>query len=246
MGLCLYNGRAIETGAPAFESDCSFAVSYVPNFKNETRIADYLYEAWTQAGARNQDWVTSMLFYVKKWIILDLLVTIALACAGYFGIHFLGLPVHVEWNAITALYSFLAFIVITAWTFLVQMGYSWIKGSHFAKKLTLSLAQHYAHASIAQALFGAVTASLGEELFFRGFIQMKWGLLAGAVAFGIAHWGPKDIRTVSYWSFLHGLLFGLAYQLTGNLAVPMISHGVFDFAAMLYFRRFVAKQAPAI
>jgi len=187
-----------------------------------------------------------MLFYVKKWIFLDLIVTAILAYAGYSGIHFFALPVHIWWNASTVLYSFLAFIIIAAWTFLVQMGYARVKGPQFAKKLTLSLAQHYAHSSIVQAFFGAVTAACGEELFFRGFIQGKWGLLAGSAAFGIAHWGPKDIRTVSYWSFLHGLLFGLAYQLTGNLAVPMISHGVFDFTAMLYFRWFVTEDAPAV
>lgn len=187
-----------------------------------------------------------MLFYVKKWILLDLLVTLVLAGAGYGGIRYFSLPIHIEWNLATVLYSLIAFAAIGSWTFLVQAGYAWFRGQEFATRLTLSLAQQYAHASIAQALFGAITASCGEEVFFRGFIHTKWGIFAGAVAFGIAHWGPKDIRVVSYWAFMHGLLFGLAYQLTGNLAVPMISHGVFDLSAMLYFRRYVAQHTATV
>jgi membrane protease YdiL (CAAX protease family) len=64
----------------------------------------------------------------------------------------------------------------------------------------------------------------------------------GSVTFGLAHFGKKDIRVVSYWSFIHGLLFGLSYQLTQNLAVPVIAHGLFDLGGVTYFQRLMRQR----
>lgn len=77
---------------------------------------------------------------------------------------------------------------------------------------------------------------IGEELFFRGLIQGKWGVLAGAIAFGLGHIGKKEIRVISYWSFAHGFWLGLFYYYSGDLSVPMIAHGLFDLGGILYFR----------
>ena len=126
----------------------------------------------------------------------------------------------------------------------MQRSYAIIKGDEYAKNLTESLAKHYSGGSIVQALAGGITAALGEELFFRGFIQGEWGIIAGSIVFGLAHLGKKDIRIVSYWSFIHGLLFGLAYYVTGNLFVPMMAHGLFDLGGVVYFQRMMRKKIP--
>jgi membrane protease YdiL (CAAX protease family) len=171
-----------------------------------------------------------MLFYIKKWIWLEILVT-----AYHLSITF-------QLDVISVIQAVIAVAIITSWTFVVQKGYGLIKGKAFEIELTQSLAGHYAAGNVLQAFFGAITAACGEELFFRGFIQTKWGVIAGAIAFGLAHFGKKDIRTVSYWAFGHGLLFGLTYYFTGNLAVPMMTHGMFDFGGLLYFRSFMRRQ----
>lgn len=184
-----------------------------------------------------------MLFYIKKYIWLELAVTLLLGSAGYIGIRSFDLPFDISFNLLTVVYGFAAFVAITGWTFLVQKGYAFLRGKEFAKQLTISLAKEYAEASPLQAIFGGITAAFGEELFFRGFIQGKWGIAAGTILFGLAHFGKKDIRVVSYWSFAHGLLFGLSYSLAGNLLVPMIAHGLFDLGGVVYFRIFM-KNAP--
>ncbi|HEX9454212.1 MAG TPA: CPBP family intramembrane glutamic endopeptidase [Candidatus Binatia bacterium] len=175
-----------------------------------------------------------MLFYVKKSLWLDLTVTLFLGGVGWLGIQYFSLP-SVLLITPTAIFQGLAsFLLITAWTFLVQRGYALIKGNDYAKALTEALAKEYHDASLLKALAAGVTAAFGEELFFRGFIQQKWGLIAACATFGIAHYGKKDIRIISHWSFIHGLLFGLSFKVTGNLLVPFLAHGLFDLGGVIY------------
>ncbi len=128
------------------------------------------------------------------------------------------------------------FVLIAMWTLAVQKGYALIKGQAYADAITESLAKEYFHTSWVHAVAGGLTAALGEEVFFRAFIQGQWGLLAGSVTFGLLHFGGKDIRVVSYWSYVHGLLFGLSYSLTDNFVVPVLTHGLFDLGGVLYFQ----------
>ena len=139
--------------------------------------------------------------------------------------------------------GFVGFLLITAWTFTGQSGYVIVKGEDFAQQLTKSLAKEYADASMFKAIAAGITAALGEEIFFRGFIQQKGGLFIASFLFGLAHYGKKDIRPVSHWSFAHGLFFGMFYTLTGNLSVPLLAHGLFDIGGVIYFRRFM-RGAP--
>jgi membrane protease YdiL (CAAX protease family) len=184
-----------------------------------------------------------MLFYVKKFIWLNLGVTLLLGGAGYFGISYFQLPVTISLTSYSVVFGLCTAAVITIWTFTVQNGYALIRGQEYARKLTESLAGEYSGTSVIRAALGGITAAFGEELFFRGFIQGKWGIVASTLLFGLAHVGKKEIRVVSYWAFAHGLLFGLAYKFSGNLAVPMIGHGLFDLGGILYFR-FLTRREP--
>ena len=185
-----------------------------------------------------------MLFYVKKYLWLDLAVTLTLGGLGYGGISYFNLPATFTITASAFLQGLFSFLIITIWTFTVQRGYALVKGQAFARQLTESLAKEYASASLVKAIAAGMTAALGEEIFFRGFIQQKWGLIAGSLLFGFAHYGKKDIRVVSHWSYVHGLLFGLSYNLPGNLPVLVIAHGLFDIGGVIYFRR-IMRDKPS-
>jgi membrane protease YdiL (CAAX protease family) len=185
-----------------------------------------------------------MLFYVKKYIWLNLATTLLLGGVGLAGISWLHLPVTLSVDPYTVAFGLCAAAVVTGWTFAVRGGYALLRGSAYARALTKSLADEYAGSSILQVLLGGITAAFGEEIFFRGFIQGAWGIVASTALFGIAHIGSKEIRVISYWSFAHGLLFGLAYKFSGNLAVTMIAHGLFDVGGILYFR-ILTRGEPA-
>jgi hypothetical protein len=85
-------------------------------------------------------------------------------------------------------------------------------------------------------------AGIGEELLFRGVLQQVLGEWTGATAavavtsvvFGLAHLiTPLYGVLAALVSVYLGWLF-LQYE---NLAVPMVTHGLYDFVALWYLVR---------
>jgi membrane protease YdiL (CAAX protease family) len=181
-----------------------------------------------------------MLFYVKRFLSLEIIVTLLLGGVGYWGIRHNHLPLVLRVTAQTVGFGIAGSVWLAIWTFLVQGGYALVKGKGYARELTASLASVYAHAGPAQIILGGVTAACGEELVFRGFLQQSLGLVPASLLFMLAHFGKKDIRVVSLWSIFQALYLGLFFAWSGNLLVPMIAHGLFDLGGMIYFRSFMA------
>ena len=101
----------------------------------------------------------------------------------------------------------------------------------------------------------AILAGFGEEMLFRGIVQLKlaqwigephgvWIALAGAsVLFGLLH---LITPTYAVLAGLIGLYLGWLWLATGNLLVPITTHAVYDFLALLYVvrvRRFSRRNA---
>jgi uncharacterized protein len=82
--------------------------------------------------------------------------------------------------------------------------------------------------------------AFGEELIFRGYLMdriasllgrtaLGWGvaLFVGSFVFGLSHF-QQGVTGVSE-NFIDGLILGALYwRLGGNLAVPIVAHGVTD------------------
>jgi membrane protease YdiL (CAAX protease family) len=101
-------------------------------------------------------------------------------------------------------------------------------------------------------------AGLGEELLFRGLLQngfAQWtgeflphtpsAALAGdwmAVIFVAILFGALHAVNLSYavLAAIMGAYLGWLYLATGNLTVPIIAHGLYDFIALAY----VLKRIP--
>jgi len=182
-----------------------------------------------------------MLFYIKRYLTLEIAVTLVLGGAGLWGIRYLGLPLNLEVSPRAIALGIAGSVWLALWTLLVQGGYAVAKGKSYARDLTASLARVYAHSGPAQIIFGGITAACGEELFFRGFLQQCLGLFPASLFFMLAHFGKKDIRIVSLWSIFQALYLGLFFAWSKNLIVPMIAHGLFDLGGMIYFRGFMAR-----
>ncbi len=98
----------------------------------------------------------------------------------------------------------------------------------------------------------ALLAGLGEEMLFRGVIQAAaadWvdgpsgvyvGLAAAAVLFGLVH---CITPTYALLAGLIGLYLGWIWIATGNLLVPITTHGVYDFVALVYLVRIRGRRA---
>lgn len=95
------------------------------------------------------------------------------------------------------------------------------------------------------AIISAV-AGLGEEMLFRGIVQEAvagwvggtsgvWvGLIGASVLFGLAH---CITPTYALLAGLIGLYLGWLWIATGNLLVPITTHAVYDFLALVYLIR---------
>ncbi|MBU4272150.1 MAG: CPBP family intramembrane metalloprotease [Planctomycetes bacterium] len=96
---------------------------------------------------------------------------------------------------------------------------------------------------LAQLAVIAALAGLGEEMLFRGVVQTaasEWiagpcgpwiGLLAAAVLFGLLH---TITPAYALLAGLIGLYLGWLWMATGNLLVPVIVHGLYDFLVLAY------------
>jgi uncharacterized protein len=101
--------------------------------------------------------------------------------------------------------------------------------------------------SVLQLMVISIIAGVSEEAFFRGAIQ---GSLAErvnvilAVVLASAVFGAFYLLTWTYAiiaAFI-GAYLGFLWIWTGNLLTPMITHAVYDFAALVYFLRIYRRR----
>jgi hypothetical protein len=85
----------------------------------------------------------------------------------------------------------------------------------------------------------------GEELLFRGLLQrdlmkvfgIKGGLILASLMFAVMHLTWRSLPELGF-VFIAGLILGISYQKTKNLALPIIIHGtnnVILVAVLPYF-----------
>lgn len=99
-------------------------------------------------------------------------------------------------------------------------------------------------------LFGllvvSIAAGVGEEMLFRGFLQGMladfftppyghWAaILVAAYAFGCMHYFSLNYLAVAT---LMGCYLGALYLWTDSLLVPIVTHALYDFVALVYITR---------
>lgn len=88
----------------------------------------------------------------------------------------------------------------------------------------------------------AMLAGVCEETFFRGFLQAllarEWNSIVAfgvtAILFALAH--PVS-RLYAFVAGGISLYLSALYAVSHNLIPPMLTHGLYDFLALLYWRR---------
>ncbi len=84
------------------------------------------------------------------------------------------------------------------------------------------------------AFLVSAVAAVGEEVFFRGWLQPRIGLVPQAVLFSLAHLSYLNVLELVV-TFLLGLAFGVAMRRTDNLAAPVAGHFFFNFIMLVLF-----------
>lgn len=105
-----------------------------------------------------------------------------------------------------------------------------------------------AERSTLQLALLALLAGVGEELLFRGVVQVGLdrvlshvgGLVAASTIFGLMHFASP---TYALLAGVVGLYLGALFLFQGNLLVPIVAHSLYDFVALVYVvRRYRARQ----
>ncbi|PTD93869.1 hypothetical protein C9439_05680 [archaeon SCG-AAA382B04] len=83
------------------------------------------------------------------------------------------------------------------------------------------------------ALFLSLSAGISEEIFFRGFLQNKLGILTASFLFAITHAGYGILIQIS-GPFVFGLIIGFVYYKTKDILIPIIAHTSLNLAVLLF------------
>jgi hypothetical protein len=86
----------------------------------------------------------------------------------------------------------------------------------------------------------SLIAGIAEETAFRGVLQVKTGIMAASVIFGLFHF-----VTPGYFAFasVMGIYLGAIFSHHGGLSVPAAAHAVYDMGALLYLKRCAEYEA---
>ena len=180
----------------------------------------------------------------KKTLLLITLVTEG-------GLYFLGLMLmnsaqlelrsvfNVSWKAI--LYAILLTLPMFVTLFLIER--TNIKSIvDLRKEMDEKVLPIFSGTNLLDLAFIAFFAGVGEELFFRGWMQVvladRFGLVVGifitSLVFGFLHY-----LSLAYavYAFITSIYLGIIYHLTGNVFIVMAIHAVYDFVALVYLVR---------
>jgi membrane protease YdiL (CAAX protease family) len=114
----------------------------------------------------------------------------------------------------------------------------WSPLSHLNRDIEEKVMPIFANCKTVDLVLIALLAGVGEELFFRGWLQGlltgKFGVWAGilvvSAVFGCAHY-----LSASYalYAGLTGIYLGIVYQAFGDLYIVMFIHAFYNFIALV-------------
>lgn len=119
------------------------------------------------------------------------------------------------------------FVGVAAGGAVVAVSHLVTRHTGWGEALARALASSLGALSLPDALLLALASGLGEELFFRGALQPRVGLVLASLLFGCVHFVPRrDFLPWTGFAVVAGFLFGALFQWTGNLVAPVAAHVV--------------------
>jgi len=93
------------------------------------------------------------------------------------------------------------------------------------RRLADALAERIGPLRRADASLLAFASGLAEEMFFRGALQARVGIVWASLLFGASHFVPRrELVPWSVYAAAMGFVFGGLYVGTGHLAAPIAAH----------------------
>ena len=127
---------------------------------------------------------------------------------------------------------------------LVVVSFLAVDGTRWGREMAEELASALGPIGLPNAMLLAFASGLAEEMFFRGALQPRVGLVAASFLFAVLHFLPR--RSLLPWTafaLVAGLLFGVLFQWTGNLIAPVIAHVVVNAVNLPFLERRFGQAA---
>ncbi len=87
-------------------------------------------------------------------------------------------------------------------------------------------------------VFAVVVAPITEELFFRGLIATRFGIVPSAVLFSLAHFTYGSVSEIA-GTLAIGLLLGWIVRRTNSIAPGMLIHLTYNLISVIVIRFFL-------
>lgn len=101
--------------------------------------------------------------------------------------------------------------------------------TEWGQKLARAMADALGPISTPDAILLAFASGLAEEMFFRGALQPRVGLVVASVLFGCVHFVPRrEFLPWTVFAVVVGFCFGVMFDGTGNLLAPVAAHIVIN------------------
>jgi membrane protease YdiL (CAAX protease family) len=117
----------------------------------------------------------------------------------------------------------------------------WAQRSAKGRALARELSAKAEQMPMRQIIFVSASASLTEEIFFRGALVPTCGVVLASLAFGLLH-----LRSGVAWAALaaiFGAALGIVFMASGNLVGPLLAHFAVDAIALLSARDASIEQS---
>jgi len=186
---------------------------------------------------------------MNRMMLIVIVTEVVLAVVGLVVGRWIGTPILEDArvdlrSGVLALAATLPLVAFAFWSMRTEHAFF----ASLRKLLRETVAPLFASCSLPELLLIAIMAGIGEEVFFRGFLQGSLGRVVNpwiALALVSALFGAVHMVSIGY-AIVAGLLgayLGTLLLLTGNLFVAVAVHTLFDFVALLMISRMTLSPA---
>ena len=100
----------------------------------------------------------------------------------------------------------------------------------------------FSNSTLSDLVLISLLAGISEDFLFRGVVQLKFGIIAASILFGLVHAVSAAYMIVTA---LMGFYIGMLFQWSGSLLVPVQLHFIYDLGALDYLKYRVVPENPA-
>jgi len=99
------------------------------------------------------------------------------------------------------------------------------------------LSPTFKNLKLVDLLLLSVMSGFNEEVFFRGLLFPKVGIIISSIAFGTLHFPGKKYWIYAVWATCSAALFAYLFHLTNSLWLPIIAHVTNNLIGMVLLTR---------